>query len=306
MELFDALLFSSVRAATPLLLVVLGVLVTERAGVINLGQEGLIIVGAACAFVVTAGTGSPWLGIGAGLLAGVALALLFGLLVLLVGTNQVATGLALTLFGAGLAAVIGTDMSGVSIDGMAALPLPLLDGIPWLGPGLFSQDPVVYLALALVPLAWWLVHGSRIGLRLAAVGHNPAAAHQLGLPVFRIQLAAVLTGGALAGLAGAWLAVAYTPLWSESISAGRGWIALALVVFAGWRVMPALFGAWLFGASSVLHLGLQGLGLEASPQLMSMLPYALTLVVMVMISARRLEWRSDAPRALGQQSMSGG
>lgn len=301
-ELIDVLLFSTVRAATPLLLVVLGVLVTERSGVINLGQEGLVLAGAACGFVCCAGTGSSWLGILAGAGAGVALGLLFALLVLVLKANQVASGLAMTIFGMGLASMIGGDMSGVSIEGMAAWPVPLLADLPVLGHALFQHDPVVYLALLLVPGAWWFVHRSRAGLQLAAAGHNPAAAHRLGLPVARLQLLAILAGGALAGIAGAWLAVAYTPLWSESISAGRGWIALALVVFSGWRVLRALAGALLFGAMSILPLGLQGTGIDVSPHLLGMLPYVATLLVLLALTGHRAGLRADTPRALGEAS----
>ncbi|MGA1372113.1 MAG: ABC transporter permease [Pseudomonadales bacterium] len=299
MELIDAFLFSSVRATTPLLLIGLGVLVGERSGVINLGQEGLVILGAASAFAIAAGTGSPWLGIGAGIMASVCLSAVFALLTLGMNANQVASGLALTILGTGLGAAIGSDQSGVSIVGLSAIPIPFLSDIPLLGPGLFQHDLVVYLTMALIPARCWLVNRSPQGLRFSAVGHNPAASRRLGLPVTRIQLIAVLSGGALSGLAGAWLAVVYTPIWSESISSGRGWIALALVIFGGWRVIPVLIGAWIFGASSVAHLGLQGFGFSASPQLMSMLPYVLTLALMLVLTGRRFRWRADTPRALG-------
>ena len=306
LELVDALLFSTVRAATPLLLIVLGVLLTERSGVINLGQEGLLLAGAACGFVSCAATGSSWLGIFAGAAAGIGLALLFALLVLALKANQVASGLATTIFGMGIASMIGNDMTGVSISGMPAWHVPLLADLPLLGHVLFQHDPVVYLAMLLVPAAWWFVHRSRAGLRLAAAGHDPASAHRLGLPVLRLQLAAIVAGGALAGIAGAWLAVAYTPLWSESIGAGRGWIALALVVFAGWRVLRALAGACLFGAMSILPLVLQGTRLDMlSPHLLGMLPYVATLVVLLALTGHRAGLRADTPRALGQSSPQG-
>lgn len=305
LDLLDALLFSTIRAATPLLLIVLGVLLTERSGVINLGQEGLVLSGAACGFVTCVATGSTWFAMLVGAGAGVVLALLFALLVLVLKTNQVASGLATTIVGMGLAAMIGSDMSGVSITGMAAWPVPWLSELPLVGYVLFQHDPIVYITMLSVPAVWWFVHRSRIGSSLAAAGHNPIAAAQLGVPVLRTRFLAILCGGALAGIAGAWLAVAYTPLWSESIAAGRGWIALALVVFAGWRVPRALAGACLFGAMSILPLTLQSTRLELSPQLLAMLPYIATLVVLIAMTRQRFGLRDERPRALGQASPPG-
>jgi simple sugar transport system permease protein len=193
-------------------------------------------------------------------------------------------------------------MSGESINGMVAWPVPLLADVPLLGHALFQHDPVVYLAMLLVPFAWWFVHRSRAGLRLAAAGHDPAAAHRLGLPVLRVQLAAIVAGGALAGIAGAWLAVAYTPLWSESISAGRGWIALALVVFATWRPARVLLGAYLFGGMLIAQLFVQGSGIDwqIPSQWLSALPYLTTIIVLVLISRRPELIRLNSPASLGQ------
>ena len=305
MEFLDVLLFTTLRAGTPLLLIVLGILITERAGVLNLGQEGLVIMGAACAFVASAATGSVWLGVLAGVTAGVLTASAFAILVLGLGTNQVASGLALTIVGTGLAAMIGDGMSGVSITGMAALQIPLLADLPVIGHGLFAHDPLVYVSLALLIVTWRVMDHSRFGLSLIAIGHNPRAAHQLGLPVMSRRLLAMLAGGAFGGLAGAYLAVAYTPLWSEGMSAGRGWIALALVVFAGWRVFRAMFGAYLFGLMSILNLLLQGLGVSVSPNLLAMLPYLATILALLLFSSPRFRSTHTAPRALGQPYFQG-
>jgi len=299
-ELLDVLLFTTLRAGTPLLLIVLGILITERAGVLNLGQEGLVIMGAVCAFVATDATGSVWLGTLMGVAAGVFTSLAFAILVLGLRANQVAAGLALTIIGAGLAAMIGDGMSGVSIAGMEALQIPVLGALPLIGHALFSHDPLVYVSLLLLLVTWRVMDHSRLGLALTAIGHNPKASHQLGLAVLPLRLMAILTGGAFAGFAGAYLAVAYTPLWSEGMSAGRGWIALALVVFASWRVFRAMFGAYLFGLMSILNLLLQGVGINISPNLLGMLPYVVTILALLLFSNSRFRNANTAPRALGQ------
>jgi len=299
-ELLDVLLFTTLRAGTPLLLIVLGILITERAGVLNLGQEGLVIMGAACAFVATSTSGSVWIGTLTGVAAGVLTSLSFAALVLGLRANQVAAGLALTIIGTGLAAMIGDGMSGVSIVGMAALQIPVLGSLPVFGHALFSHDPLVYVSLLLLLVTWRVMDHSRLGLSLTAIGHNPRAAHQLGIAVLPLRLMAILTGGAFAGLAGAYLAVAYTPLWSEGMSAGRGWIALALVVFASWRVLRAMFGAYLFGLMSILNLLLQGAGVSISPNLLGMLPYLATILALLLFAKARYRNTNSAPRALGQ------
>lgn len=287
-------------AATPLLFAALGEVVTEKAGVLNLGVEGMMLVGAVCGFAATVGSGSVTVGVIAAALAGAAMAFLFGVLTLSLLTNQVATGLALTLFGVGLSALIGQDFVGIPLPKPPALPIPLLSDIPVIGPGLFEHDALVYLGLLAVPgLAWFLAR-SRAGLVLRAVGENHAAAHALGYKVIRIRYMAVLFGGAMSGIGGAYLSLAYTPMWAEGITAGRGWIALALVVFATWRPERVLVGAWLFGGVTIAQLHVQGLGFAVPSQLLSMLPYIATIVVLVAISRDVARIRLNAPACLGK------
>jgi len=301
LEMIEGLLFATIRTGTPLLLVGLGVLICEKSGVLNIGQEGLVLMGAACAFIGCHVSGNAWIGALAGAMAGALMGTLFAVLVLLLQTNQVATGLALTIFGSGLAAFLGGDYVGESIQGFTVLPIPFLSALPLLGGGLFSQDPLVYFSLVLLILVWYLTTRSYTGLVLKALGDNPQAAHQIGYPVILIRFAAVVTGAAFAGLAGAYLATAYTPLWTESISSGRGWIGLALVVFAGWRVIRLAAGAYLFGLASIAHLSLQTLGYELSPNLLATLPYLLTIIALVLMAHR-----SDGPpSSLGTPFRSG-
>ncbi|MCM2680211.1 ABC transporter permease [Echinimonas agarilytica] len=296
--LIENVLFATVRTATPLLLVALGAMMSERAGVLNLGQEGMVLMGAAVAFMASYVTSHMGLGVLAGAFAGMLVSVLFAFVALNLMANQVATGLALTIFGTGLSAFIGADYVGYSMIGLAPVELPLLSSIPLIGKALFAQDVLVYLAFGLFGLLWWVMRGTRLGLIIRSVGENPEASHALGYPVLKIRYVAVLFGGAMAGLAGAYLSLAYTPMWSEGIAAGRGWIALALVVFASWRITRVLLGAWLFGFASILHLLLQGSGYSISPNLLAMLPYVVTIVVLVMM--QRKHGQSDAPRSLGQ------
>ena len=290
LEMIEGLLFATIRTGTPLLLVGLGVLICEKSGVLNIGQEGLVLMGAACAFIGCHVSGNVWVGVLAGTLAGVLMGALFATLVLLLQTNQVATGLALTIFGSGLAAFLGGDYVGESIEGFRVTPIPFLSQLPLLGGGLFSQDALVYVSVLLLGLVWYLTTRTYTGLVLRALGDNPGAAHQIGYRVIVIRFVAVVTGSAFAGLAGAYLATAYTPLWSESISSGRGWIGLALVVFAGWRAIRLAAGAYLFGLASIAHLSLQTVGYEVSPNLLATLPYVLTIIALVLMAHR-----SDGP-----------
>ncbi|MBW8189802.1 ABC transporter permease [Neiella marina] len=295
----DNVLFATVRTATPLLLVALGAMMSERAGVLNLGQEGMVLVGAALAFIAAYVTGSMGWGVLAGAFAGMLVSVLFAFIALSLMANQVATGLALTIFGTGLSAFIGADYVGQSITGLSPIAIPLLSNIPLVGKALFAQDLLVYLSFGLFAGLWWIMRSTRLGLIIRAVGENPQAAHALGYPVIKIRYLAVLFGGAMAGLAGAYLSLSYTPMWSEGIAAGRGWIALALVVFASWRTQRVLLGAWLFGFASILHLLLQGYGYDISPNLLGMLPYLVTIIVLV-IMMRRKQGIGDAPRSLGR------
>jgi general nucleoside transport system permease protein len=299
MGIFEAILLTVVTAATPLLIAALGELVAERSGVLNLGVEGMMIMGAAVGFAVAILTGSTLAGCLAGVAAGMAMAGLFALLALGLAANQVATGLALTILGLGLSGLIGTDFIGARRDPMAKLNIPGLSDLPGIGKLLFQQDPVVYLSVALAVGVWWFLRRTRAGLVLRAVGESHGSAHALGYSVLRIRLMAVLFGGACAGLAGAYLSLAYTPFWSPGMTAGRGWIALAIVVFASWRPGRAAVGAYLFGGVTILQLHAQAQGWGIPSQLMSALPYLVTILVLIAIS-RAGRAASQAPASLGQ------
>lgn len=300
LALIGPILAAMLTAATPLLFAALGELVVEKSGVLNLGVEGMMLVGAVCGFAVTAQTGSSTAGFAAGALAGAGTAALFGVLTLLLLANQVATGLALTLFGIGLSALIGQGFVGIPIADVPELSIPGLTDLPVIGKALFGQDVVVYLGLAMVPAVHWFLYSTRKGLILRAVGENHAAAHALGYKVIRIRFLAVLFGGAMSGIAGAYLSLDYTPMWAEGITAGRGWIALALVVFATWKPGRVLLGAWLFGGVTIAQLHVQGLGIDIPSQLLSMLPYLATVVVLVLISRDVARIRLNAPASLGK------
>jgi len=295
-----ALLVAMIRAATPLALAAVGELVTEKSGVLNLGVEGMMLVGAVAAFVTVVTTGSLALAILVAMLAAMAMAFLFGVLTLSLMANQVATGLALTIFGIGLSAFIGKGFIGIPIEGLASLSLPGLSDLPLVGPVLFGQDPLVYASLALTVAVSWALYRTRAGLIVRAVGENHVAAHAIGYPVIAIRYLCVLFGGAMAGLAGAYLSLAYTPMWVENMSAGRGWIALALVVFATWKPGRVLLGAYLFGGVTIIQLHAQGAGLAVSSHLLSMLPYLATILVLVLISRDRVKIRLNAPACLGK------
>jgi simple sugar transport system permease protein len=295
-----AVLATIVTASTPLLLAALGELVTERAGVLNLGVEGMMVMGAVAGFAVALVTGSPYLGIVAAALAGAALAVPFGVLTLNLVANQVATGLALTLLGLGLSGLIGERFVGQPGVRLTKLHIPGLSDIPFVGPLIFGQDVLVYLSLVLAAVVSWAIFRTRLGLILRAVGDNHASAHALGYSVIRVRWGAVLFGGALAGLGGGYLSLAYTPQWIENMTAGRGWIALALVVFSSWLPSRLVIGAYLFGAVTILGFFVQGLGVGVPAQLLSSLPYIVTIAALVVISTRRGRARADTPACLGQ------
>lgn len=295
-----AVLITVVGAATPLLFAALGELVTEKSGVLNLGVEGMMLVGAVAGFATAIGSGSIVLAIVVAALAGAGMALLFGVLTLTLLANQVATGLALTMFGIGLSSLIGQDFVGTPLPGLDKLYIPGLTDLPVIGPLLFGQDALVYLSFAAVLGVSWFLYRSRGGLVLRAVGENHDAAHAIGYPVVRIRYLAVLFGGAMSGLAGGYLSLAYTPMWAENMTAGRGWIALALVVFATWKPGRVLLGAYLFGGVTILQLHAQGFGIAAPSQLLSMLPYVATILVLVLISRDSIRIRLNAPAAIGK------
>lgn len=295
------LLVTVIGAATPLIFAAVGELVAERSGVLNLGVEGMMLAGAVTAFALTLTTGSSALGIAGGALAGAGTALIFAVLTLILLANQVATGLALTIFGIGLSALLGAGFVGQPVPRLPRLDLPVLSDLPVAGALLFGHDVLVYLSLVMTGLTAWVLFRTRAGLVLRAVGENHEAAHSLGYRVVLIRTLAVLYGGAMAGLGGAYLSLAYTPMWAEQMTAGRGWIALALVVFAAWRPWRVVLGAWLFGGVTILQLHAQGSGLFDLPsQLLSMLPYLATILVLVLISAG--PWRGwlNAPACLGK------
>jgi simple sugar transport system permease protein len=298
MGLLEAIILSVLAASTPLLIAATGELITERAGVLNLGVEGMMIMGAACGFGGTLLTGSTIVGAICGMLAGTALSLIFAAMALGLAVNQVATGLALTILGIGLSGLIGAGFVGERIATAPRLHIPGLTDIPFIGRILFGEDAFVYLSLLLVVAVWLFLYRTRAGLILRAAGDNHISAHALGYPVLRIRLYAVMFGGACAGLAGAYLPLAYTPFFIPGMTAGRGWIALALVVFSSWRPGRLVIGAYLFGAVTILQLHAQGWGIGVPSQLMSALPYLATVIVLVLISRARTGG-STAPAALG-------
>ncbi len=296
----ELILLTVVSAATPLLLAATGELIVEKSGVLNLGVEGMMIVGAVCAFIATLTTGSWAIGIFAGAIAGITMSLLFGVLTLIFLANQVASGLALTLFGIGVSSLIGIPFIGLPIDKLPALDIPVLGDIPLLGPLLFSQDVLIYFSVIMVIAVHWFLNHSKSGLILRAVGESHDAAHSIGYPVIKIRFLAVMFGGAMAGLGGAFLSISYTPMWVEHMTAGRGWIALALVVFATWKPGRVLIGAYLFGAVTILQLHLQGIGVRLPAQILSMLPYLITILVLVLISRNAARVKLNAPACIGQ------
>lgn len=299
-DLITNILFATVRTGTPLILIALGEMVCEKSGVLNLGQEGMVLMGAVLGFIAAVVTGHAGLGILAAIVAGMLMSALFGFLAISLVSNQVATGLALTIFGIGLSAFLGSNYVGMGLEGIAAWEIPLLSDIPVIGKIFFSHDPLVYLSWVIFAVLFWVFKRSRIGLTVRAVGENPEAANATGISVMKVRYGAVLFGGAMAGLAGGYLSLAYTPMWNEGMSAGRGWIALALVVFASWKPERILLGAYLFGAASIMHLVLQGLGFEASPNLLAMLPYAATILVLIIIANDSIKAKLSTPLALGQ------
>ncbi|WP_198174149.1 ABC transporter permease [Mesorhizobium xinjiangense] len=300
MGMVEAILLTIATAATPLLLAAIGELVSERSGVLNLGVEGMMVMGAVTGFAVAYTTGSPWLGAVAAIVVGALFSLLFGFLTLTLVTNQVATGLALTLLGLGLSGMIGERFIGLPGVKMETISIPFLSDLPLVGRLVFGQDPIFYISIALTAAVTWFLFRSRAGLTMRAVGDSHDSAHALGIKVIAIRYLAVMFGGACAGLAGAYLSLVYTPQWVENMTAGRGWIALALVVFASWRPWRVLAGAYLFGAVSIGQLHAQALGIGIPSQFLSALPYLATIVVLVLISRNRRLTMMNTPASLGR------
>ena len=289
---------AAVRAGTSVLFASLGEIFAERSGVLNLGLEGMMLVGALAGFVTTVRTQSPWLGVCVAGMAGGLLSVIHAVLCVTLRANQVASGLALTIFGTGLSAALGRGFVGVPAAGFHPVALPGLAGIPFLGPVLFQQDPLVYLSYLLVPAAWFVLYRTRWGLDIRAVGEHPEAADAMGLDVARIRYACVAVGGVLAGLGGTFLSTAYTSMWIENMTAGRGWIALAMVIFATWDPLRAVAGAYLFGGVNALQLNLQAAGTRLPTYLLLMAPYVFTLVVLVFATRETARKRLGAPAAL--------
>jgi len=300
MESIALLIAATLNAGTLLAIAALGLLINERSGIVNLGAEGMMLVAAIAGFATAVHTGSDWLGFAAGMGAGALLAAAFGVLVIWLNTNQYATGLALSLFGAGFSAFAGISYVQEKIPERPSFAIPFLSDIPLVGPALFRQHPLVYLTVLFALALIWFLYRTRSGLILRSVGESPESAHALGYPVRWIRLGAVTLGGALCGLAGAYISIVYTPLWVEGMVSGKGWIALALTTFATWRPARVLLGAYLFGGVTMLQFHLQATGVQVASQLLSMLPYVATIVVLALISRNPTWIRINMPASLGK------
>ena len=300
MDSLPLLVAATLNSGTVLAFAALGLLINERAGIVNLGAEGMMLVAAVAGFATAVHTGNDWIAFGAGALAGAALAAAFGVLVIWLNTNQYATGLALSLFGAGFSAFVGIRYTQEKLGERPNFQVPGLADLPFVGPAFFRQHPMVYVAIALTVAIAWFLYRSRAGLVLRAVGESPESAHALGYPVRKIRFAAVLVGGALCGISGAYISVVYTPLWVEGMVAGKGWIALALTTFATWRPGRVLLGAYLFGGVTMLQFHLQGEGVQVPSQFLTMLPYLATIVVLVLISRNANFIRVNMPASIGK------
>ena len=297
---YALLIAATLNAGTVLAIASLGLLINEKAGIVNLGAEGIMLCSAIAGFAAVVATGSDVMGFLAGILAGAFMAAVFGALVIWLNTNQYATGLALSLFGAGFSAFAGINYVQAKIPERPQFEVPFLADIPFFGPALFKQHPLVYLTVLFAGALIWFFYKTRSGLILRSVGESPESAHALGYPVRLIRLGAVVFGGALCGLAGAYISIIYTPLWVEGMVAGKGWIALALTTFATWRPARVLLGAYLFGGVTMLQFHLQGIGVDIPSQFLSMLPYVATILVLALIS-RNPRWiRINMPAAIGK------
>ncbi|MDM7950026.1 ABC transporter permease [Hydrogenophaga sp.] len=300
MEPIALLIAASLNAGTVLAIAALGLLINEKAGIVNLGAEGMMLCSALAGFAAVVHTGSGLAGFVAGMAAGAILAAVFGVLVIWLNTNQYATGLALSLFGGGLSAFAGASYVKASLPEQPSFAIPLLSDIPFLGSAFFRHHPMVYVCIFLVLGLIWFLYRTRAGLVLRSVGESPESAHALGYPVRRIRLLAVVAGGALCGLSGAYVSTVYTPLWVEGMIAGKGWIALALTTFATWRPARVLLGAYLFGGVTMLQFHLQAIGVNVASQFLTMMPYLATIVVLVLISRNPTWIRVNMPSSIGK------
>ncbi|MGB4828087.1 MAG: ABC transporter permease [Paracoccaceae bacterium] len=294
------LIATLISSAVPILLAALGETVVERSGVLNLGVEGMMVTGALGGFVIAVATGSPVLGFVGGAVAGAALSLVFAVLTQVFLANQVATGLALTLFGLGASSLGGQGYNGIKPPHTGALFPKAMADLPVIGPIVFGHDWMVYFSVAMVAVLWWVLKSTRAGLIIRAVGESHEAAHALGYKVNRIRLGCIAFGGAMAGLGGAYVSLVRVPQWVDGITAGAGWIALAIVVFASWKPWRVLIGAWLFGGITVLQLNLQVAGSAIPVEYLSMAPYLITILVLVIMSSGRGRAATGAPASLGQ------
>ena len=299
-NLITNILYAMILTGTPLLLVALGEMVCEKSGVLNLGQEGMMLMGAVAGFMAMYHTDNHLLGFICAILVGMAMSLLFGFIALHLNANQVAAGLALTIFGTGLSAFLGSDYEGKQITVLPSLISMELQNIPIIGKALFTQNAIVYISWVLIIVVYLFFRYHRQGLSVRAVGEDPSVASNIGLPVMRIRYLSVMFGGAMAGLAGGYLSIAYTPMWTEGMVSGKGWIALTLVVFASWRIERIVLGAYLFGFASIMHLVAQGLNWSISSNLLAMMPYVATLVVLVMLSRDKQRLKLFEPMSLGK------
>jgi simple sugar transport system permease protein len=298
----DVLIFivsGTLAAATALIFAAMGELVAEKSGVLNLGIEGMMATGAAMAFVVLSLSGSYTLGFAAGAGLGLVLSLVHAALTIVFRANQVASGLAIGILGLGLSSAIGKRYEGKTVTGLPENGIPILSDIPVIGPMFFQQDIMVYMSILLIPATWFVLNRTKLGLTIRAIGESPEAAHALGLRVRLIRTACVGFGGAMAGLGGAYMSTAYTPLWAEGMIAGRGWIVVALTVFGTWMVGRVAFGAYLFGSISLLELSIQAFGLNIPSQLMSAMPYIVTIIMLAIISRNPTFIRLNSPASLG-------
>jgi simple sugar transport system permease protein len=298
-DIFLQILIAAVAAGTPFVYAALGELITEKSGVLNLGVEGMMLVGAISGFIAMAKTGSLLFAVLVGMSAGALMSGIFAVLTLTLMANQVASGLALTIFGVGLSAFLGLDYTSIALPGVPEIHLPLLAKIPVIGRLFFSFDILIYCSGFLFIAISWFLYKSKAGLILRGIGEAPKSAHALGYNVIKIRYIAVLFGGAMAGLGGVYLSVAYTPMWVEGMVAGRGWVSLALVVFATWRPARVMFGAYFFGAITIAQFHVQGFGIDIPAQLLSMMPYIATIVVLVVISRDQNTIRLNSPASLG-------
>ncbi len=300
MQMIISTLAATVAAGTVLLLASLGEILAEKAGVLNLGVEGMMLVGAITGFIAVQTTGSLLMAVVASMLCGGLVAMIHAFLTVTMRANQVVSGLALTIFGTGMSAFLGKDYIGMTpVNGFKAVIVPGLSEVPFLGDILFKQNALVYASLLLVPALWFLFNRTHLGLKIKSAGENPAATDAAGLDVFAIRYGCTIGGGMLAGLSGAYLAIGYNSSWMENITAGQGWIAVALVIFAMWNPWKALLGSYLFGFIGIMGLRLQAIGVQIPVSLFTMLPYALTIVVLIFISGRLRGRKGDgSPAAL--------